>query len=68
MISVVTRAVHLGLPVSSKARTSPLSVPTTTVSPDAPTPAEMFLPAWMRHTWRPLVASRRLMLPSMDAT
>src|SRR5512140_3716677 len=55
--SLLTRLVHNGLPLASYASTSPLSVPTTTRLPPAPTRAARRLPVSARHAVRPLFAS-----------
>lgn len=66
--SVATRDVHLGCPLpASNASTSPLSVPTTAMPSSAPTPPASVLPALVRQTERPVCASRRVTLPSVDA-
>src|SRR5690349_22496458 len=68
MTSLDTRAVHCGLPLVSKASTSPLSVPTTTSDALAPGPADSERFALTFHSTRPLAASMRISVPSLAAT
>jgi hypothetical protein len=65
MTSLPTRALHSALPSSGEnARTSPLSLPTTTASASAPTPADSVRPALTRQTWRPVAGSILTIVPS----
>ncbi len=62
--SVETFTFHRGLPVESKAKTSPLAVPTATTVALAPTPAESGFSVLMRQFCRPVAGSTLMIVPS----
>src|SRR5436190_10602446 len=67
MTSLEILTFHNALPSGSKASTSPLSLPATTIESLAPGPADSGWPALTRHTARPVAASSRVSVPSLAA-
>src|SRR5581483_7402720 len=66
--SLDTRALQRALPLSaSNARTSPLSVPTTTSDASAPGPADSACDALVFQATRPDAGSTRISVPSLAA-
>ena len=67
LTSLVILVCHNGLPLMSKASTSPLSVPTATATASAPTPAESGFPVLMRQRCVPFAGSTLTSTPSGEA-